>query len=691
MKSNHSRRNFLQQITIATASWLLKDSFIAPAANASTTEDVVEKYLVSVPFLTAREGGSQDIILYSGTSYSFKVPYRTKNNTRIRRDGIELNICTLYDTNSRIAAAIYEEIDKTQFISTASKSKCKLVYEQIEDCKIVKDISTLELLDYLVATSSNLNPDIRQRYAIASNNSRWAQISQLINKIEQKSDNRLLLLGTLESIKAGQPIPDFKVLTNLDSIILDSEIPEAFKQTYTYGSALSRAITVDYLILQSIETSNELNDLEKQQYLSTYQQVRDGKKDIDSAMIGILDTYIYSKSNLPANAQVVYKEAREQNLIKDGDLANNVLQVAVRIGELHEGVREASQGASALVPSTTRLLSAAALETGTGVSIASVATGVSVSTLTGAAATNATLAWLGGGSVAAGGLGMLGGLAVATGGAALIGAAGVVSFGLLAQMDGEDFQNLGIAMGGGTVVAGGVAFLAWTAATATGVAGSLSGAAAITTTMTALGGLSVITGGTAAVALGGAYVIWSLLDSNKQRNQGVLEELETKIYTLTVAPQSESLAGLITNKIKAQYQIAEVFTAPKLPLNLLANAYKSWLEPDKKETIVALIDTSLWNDGKEGIAFTDKRIVWKGTWGNSDYLSYQDLSELLKNPGLELISKEESRKNLEKLRSISSSNLFTDEDDKNQFIAFVQQLAKDYLALANQKLVAQIK
>jgi hypothetical protein len=686
MKSNHSRRNFLQQITIATASLLLKDSLLAQTASASTTEDVAEKYLVSVPFLTAREGGTQDIILYSGTSYSFKVPYRTKDNTIIKRDGIELDIRTLYDTNSRIAATIYEEIEKTQFVSTASKSKCKLVYEQIEDCKIVKDISTLELLDYLVATSSKLNPEIRQRYAIASNNSRWAQISQAINKSEQKSEDRSLFLGTLESIKAGQPIPDFKVLTKLDSIILGSEIPEAFKQTYTYGSALSRAITVDYLILQSIETSNELNDLEKQQYLSTYQQVRDGTKDIDSAMIGVLDTYIYSKSNLPANAQVVYKETRERNLIKDGDLANNILQVVVRIGELHEGVREASQRASAFVPSTTRLLSAAALETGTGVSIASVATGVSISSLTGAAATNATLAWLGGGSVAAGGLGMLGGLAVATGGAALIGAAGVVSFGLLAQMDGEDFQNLGIAVGGGTVVAGGVAFLAWTAATATGIAGSLSGAAAITTTMAALGGLSVMTGGTAAVALGGAYVIWSLLDGNKQRNQGVLEELETKIYTLAATPSPESLAGLIVNKIKNEYQTAEIFTAPELPLNLLANAYKSWLKPDEMETVVALIDTSFWDDRKEGIAFTDKRIVWKEIGDNSDYLSYRDLSKRLENQGLEIIGNEEYRRNSEKLRTIAS--LFINESDKNQFITFIQQLAKGYLALASQKLVA---
>jgi hypothetical protein len=677
MTSNYSRRNFLQQITIATASFLIKDSIASLPASANESNKVAEKYLVSIPFLTAREGGTQDVTLYSGISSSLKIPQRIKDNTKVEQNGIEFTIRTLYDASSRIAAKIYDEIDKTKFISTSSKSKCKSVYEQIEDCKIVNDISTLELLDYLVLTSSNLSPDIRQRYEIASNNSRWVQISQVIDRSVNKLDGKALLLGTLESMKAGQPIPDFKVLTKLDSIVLDSNLSEAFKQTYTYGSTLSRAITVDYLILQSIDSSNKLDDAEKQQYLATYQEVREGKKDLEPAMGAALDLFIYTNSNLPANAQVVYKEAREESLTGDENLANNILLTIDRSRGLQQGMRQASQNTSALVPSTTKLLSAAALEVGTGVSISS---------LTGAAATNATLAWLGGGSVAAGGLGMLGGLAVVTGGAALIGAAGVVSFGLLAQMDGEDFKNLGIAMGGGTVVAGGVAFLAWTAATATGVAGSLSGAAAITTTMTALGGLSVMTGGTAAVALGGAYVIWSLLDINKQRNQGVLEELEAKTYTLATDPQAESLAGLITSKIDSQYQLAEVFTAPTLPLNLLVNAYKSWLEPDDKETVVALIDTSMLNDAKQGIAFTNKRIIWKGTWLHYDSLSYPALAQVLNSQGIDLIDNEESRKSLDKLRAIA--NLFTDEDDKNQFSAFIQKLGKGYLALTNQKPVA---
>jgi len=128
MTSNYSRRNFLQQITIATTSFLIKDSIFSLPASANESNEVAEKYLVSIPFLTAREGGDRDIILYSGTSFSLKIPQRITDNTKVEQNGIEFTIRTLYDTSSRIAAKIYDEIDKTQFISTSSKSKCKFVY-----------------------------------------------------------------------------------------------------------------------------------------------------------------------------------------------------------------------------------------------------------------------------------------------------------------------------------------------------------------------------------------------------------------------------------------------------------------------------------------------------------------------------------------------------------------------------------
>jgi hypothetical protein len=165
-----------------------------------------------------------------------------------------------------------------------------------------------------------------------------------------------------------------------------------------------------------------------------------------------------------------------------------------------------------------------------------------------------------------------------------------------------------------------------------------------------------------------------------------LEKLETKIYTLATAPKPESLTGSIVGKIELKYQLAEVFTAPQLPLNLLANAYKNWLKPDENEIVVALIDTSLWDDARKGIAFTDKRIIWKGTLQDSNSLSYSALAKILNSQGLELIGDEESRNDLENLHSIAS--LFPNEDDKNQFSHFVQQLSKDYLALESQKQIA---
>lgn len=673
MLSNHSRRSFLQQLSLITVGLLVKDSISPTSVSANEIGKIREKYLVSVPFLTGKSGGNQSITLYSGALYSLKIPSRIKDKAIIIKDGYQFDLRTLYDREAKIGDKIFNEIDSTNLISASSKTKCKFVYEQIEDCQPIDDVSTLELLDYIIGTSG-LSEDICQRYQIASNQSRWVKIGEILdNKLassSQPSEQKALLRGTLELIESGQPISDFKALTKLDSIVLDSKLSESFKQSYTYGSTFCRAITVDYLILESI---GKLDDVQKQQYLLTYEQVRAGSKDIDTAMLSELDTFIYNDSKLSANAQVVYKEARDQSLGKDGNLADTIKFIIDRgqdLKDIKNDLDRASGTGSAIIPTTTKLLSAAAIEAGTGVSIG---------TLTGAAATNATLAWLGGGSVATGGLGMLGGLTVATGGAALIGAAGIVSFGLLTQMDGNDFKNLGVAVGGGTVLAGGVAFLAWTAATATGVAGSLSGAAAITATMTALGGLSVMTGGTAAVALGGAYVIWSLLDGDNKRNQGILEELETKIYTLAQVPNTESIAGSIISKIGQQYQYAEVFSFPELPLNLLANAHKSWLKADEKETVIALIDTSLFNDAKQGVIFTEKRIIWKKTLQDSDYLSYSEFAKILKTQGLAMLDDDESRHNLDKLYSLA--NIFSDDQDKEQFNNFLQQIGEQCLAM----------
>ena len=281
---------------------------------------------------------------------------------------------------------------------------------------------------------------------------------------------------------------------------------------------------------------------------------------------------------------------------------------------------------------------------------AETATGVSISSLSGAAATNATLAFLGGGSVASGGLGMLGGLAVATGGAALIGAAGIVSFALVSQMDNEDKKNLGIAIGSGTILGSLSVLGAWTAASAFGVAGTLSGAAALSTTIAALGGLGVITGGAAFVASGTAFAIWSFLQAGKTRDKSYLRQLEARTYTYTEETITGDFAAFISQNLKKEEYTENnnISLAPFIPLENLSNALSGWLNLSPQEKVVALIDTSI-AFLKKGIVFSEDRLHW-----TYNVMDYQDLARFFKTETkiTSLLSDSTQKQNLSKLTKV---------------------------------------
>lgn len=244
------------------------------------------------------------------------------------------------------------------------------------------------------------------------------------------------------------------------------------------------------------------------------------------------------------------------------------------------------------------------------------------------------LVFLGGGSVAAGGLGMLGGLAVITGGAALVGAAGLLPLLFISKLDKEDLTHLGISSVIGPLAGATGVFAAWTIAGTLGVAESLSGAAAISATIAALGGLSVITGGAALVASGVTFLIWSFLQSHKTRNGNTLRELETRSYTLAEFSLIENLDKFITDQIKNDYQDEdqEYFIAPLIPLDKLANALSSWASIHVNEKILGLIDTSFHDDAKEGVIFTNQRIIWKSMFVSSNFISYQELTKIFCTP-----------------------------------------------------------
>ncbi|TAG86709.1 MAG: hypothetical protein EAZ09_20865 [Oscillatoriales cyanobacterium] len=691
------RRSFLSYVALGTLGLLTKD-LLDPASAMADSEGLgknfstLENYHIFVPYTTARNGGKETFTLRSGEPCQVVIPSKTQDSQQITikgggQDGKDITVVlhTLYDRQLRIADQVYQEIDKnTQFIEEASKAKCKFVYEQVEDGEYINDVIALDFLDYVIS-SSKLDKKIKERYQLASTNSRLLGIEQAIKSTLAQSKlteiEKKLIRGTFAYVRAGEPVPDFKALTDIYSIVAASALPLEIKQTYTLSSANSRGLTVDFILVKLIEENEKLTPAQPKNYRSTYQQVRDGKTVEDAAALKSLDSFI-SNAEIPENAKAVYSIARKQNLdnqVASGEKSDAFVQTAQAF---QDQLTDAKDKGAAIVPQATRVLSTLGAET---------ATGVSISSLSGAAATNATLAFLGGGSVAAGGLGMLGGLAVATGGAALIGAAGILSIALVSEMDSEDHKNLGIAVGTGTIAGAATVLAAWTAASALGVASTLSGAAAITATMSAIGGLSLMTGGAALVASGTAFVIWSLLKGGKTRNSSELHQLETRSYTYTEEIIPGYLGEFFLQKDEiSKYGIKDGFSAPNIPLDKLSNALSKWLYVDSAEKVIALIDTSdFW--GSSGVVFTEERLLWTN---NSS--EYKDLARYFKTETklASILSDDKHNQDLSRLRKIldilSDENYATNLSDLRQLVALTSDDEKLGELVSNDKYKNQL-
>jgi hypothetical protein len=667
--SSLNRRSFLSYVALGTLGLLTKD-LLAPASAMADSEGSdknpsrLETYHIFVPYTTARNGGKETFTLRSGEPCQVAIPSKTQDSQEITIKGrgqegkdITVVLHTLYDRQLRIADQVYQEIDKnTQFIEEASKAKCKFVYEQIEDGEYIKDVIALDFLDYVIG-SSKLDNKIKERYEIASNNSRLLGTEQAIEMALTQSKlteaEKKLIRGTFASVRASEPVPDFKALTEIDSIVAASALPLEIKEYYLSASTKIAALTVDFIIVvKLIKDNQKLTPAQQEKYLSTYQQVRAGKRVEDAAALKSLDSFI-SNAEIPENAKVVYSMASKHNLdnqVASGEKADAFVPTAQEFQKL---MNDAKKRGEAIVPVAQKILSMIGVKT---------ATGVTISSLSGGAATNATLAFLGGGSVAAGGLGMLGGLAFVTGGSALIGAAGILSIALVSEMDSEDQKNLGIAIGTGTIAGTATVLAAWTAASALGVAGTLSGAAALTATISAIGGLSLITGGSALVAWGTAYMIWSLLksektrdSSEKTRDSSVLHQLESRTYTYTEDIIPGYWGEIFQKNVIPKYGIKEGFSAPNIPLDKLSNALSSWLSIDFGEKVIALINNSVFNDGKEGVVFTNEKMAWKVFLvSEAESINYENLATFV-NKGSKLtslLSDSKQKQELSKLKKV---------------------------------------
>ena len=71
----------------------------------------------------------------------------------------------------------------------------------------------------------------------------------------------------------------------------------------------------------------------------------------------------------------------------------------------------------------------------------------------------------------------------------------------------------------------------------------------------------------------------------------------------------------------------EVYVSPEIPLDKLCNALDRWLTIDQDEKILALIDASIWGDAKEGVALTNRRIIFTDIDRNYYSVTYKSLSK----------------------------------------------------------------
>jgi hypothetical protein len=253
MFSRFNRRQFCRSTALLTLGLLTKDFLFSSPAIADETQQnnlIQEKYIIFVPFVKARQGGKMNVNLYSGESYLLDIPSHCRNGMtiQVRRIGSQGNDCffelyTLYDSQVRLGDKVYEAIGQTRFLNNYSKNLCKSKYEQLEDGQAVSGVE-LELLDYVISTS-NLDETIKNRYEIASQNSRLLKIAETINITLEESalnqEQKRLIRGTFEYIKSSLPIPNWQTLTQLDSIIYNSDLSDSLKQTYglvCYGDLL---------------------------------------------------------------------------------------------------------------------------------------------------------------------------------------------------------------------------------------------------------------------------------------------------------------------------------------------------------------------------------------------------------------------------------------------------------------------
>jgi hypothetical protein len=380
---NINRRMFLNLMASGVMVYLTKD-LIYPEIASADDQSINEKYHVFIPYEIAKRGGIQKVALRSGNICQVKIPARIIENYEIsvskvgiQGNDITLILHTLYDSQIRIADKIYQEIDQADFIrKDATKEKAKQTYELLEDGDYIEDIASLDLLQYLVA-SSKLDEPIKLRYDIAYQNCLLTIMEQAIESALAKSqlsqDKKKQIRSAYQYVRSSEPVPDFSYLKELDAIIVGSNMPVGIKRAYSLASAKSRALTVDIIIVNLITDSQQLEDKEK--YLKIYEEIRDGKEVSDLETLPLLNSFILN-SNILKSCKLVYLMAQNRffenteiiDLIAKNQLGEETSESDKKDwGEIIKVARQVGNQGGAILPTITGTLTTLGAEASTGV------------------------------------------------------------------------------------------------------------------------------------------------------------------------------------------------------------------------------------------------------------------------------------------------------------------------------------
>lgn len=306
-----------------TQTWIDQINQGSPPESSAPLQEV---YHVFIGYELAQKGGYQQVTLKSGKSYDIKIhaPLENGCKMRLRKCGIQgvdafVVFHTLFDESVNIYRQINQPIAHSS-LNPGNKTKCSDAYSVLNAGRPVENLRALDLLDLLIF-SANPPRDICQRYIIGSQNSRLIAIEECLEETLASAyvteEKKRLIKGTYQFVRAGEAVPNFAPLHQLDAIVLNSYLFPELIQQYLIASATSCALTVDYFIDRLI--SQTIPEKERETYRSVYQRIRDGEAVEDNEeTLNLLEPLIFA-AEIPPAAQVIYQLVTDRFFEVDDD------------------------------------------------------------------------------------------------------------------------------------------------------------------------------------------------------------------------------------------------------------------------------------------------------------------------------------------------------------------------------------